>query len=130
MYGQTGPRQQAPQLVDAPELADGVEAPVEDAVPGLKVGEEPVKRLGGGPRLRGQVRGLGLFEVRPQPAQARRVLPDEQLEGEFAGVERTREGSELRLVDLKARHLADTELHPVHAHRPVLFEVREHEEQG
>ena len=107
MYGQTGSCQEAPQLVDAPELADGIEAPVEDAVPGLKVGEQPVKRLGGGLRLRGQVLRLSLFEVRPQSAQARRVLPDEQLEGEVAGVERAREGSELRLVDLKAHHLAD-----------------------
>ena len=127
---QPGPRKQAPQFVDAPELAHGVEAPVEDAVPGLKVSEQPVKRFGGRPRLRGQVPWLGLFELRPQAVQARRVLPDEQLEGEVAGVERAREGSELRLVDLQAHHLADAELHAVHAHRSVLFEVREHEEQG
>ena len=32
MHGQPGPRQQAAQLVNPPELADGVEAPVQDAV--------------------------------------------------------------------------------------------------
>ena len=41
MDGQTGPCEQAAQVVDPGELADGVEAPVEDAVAGLKVGEQP-----------------------------------------------------------------------------------------
>ena len=51
--GQTGPCQQAAQVVDALELAHGVEAPVEDAVAGLKLGEQPLEGLGGLPRLRG-----------------------------------------------------------------------------
>ena len=72
--GQPGPRKQAPQLVDAGELAHGVEAPVEDAVAGLKVGEEASEGLGGGLRLRGQVVRLGLLQLLPHPAQARRVL--------------------------------------------------------
>ena len=41
--GQSGPGQQPAQLVDASELADGVEAPVEDAVPRLKVGQQTLK---------------------------------------------------------------------------------------
>ena len=37
--GEPGPCQQAAKIVDAVELAHGVEAPVEDAVAGLKVGQ-------------------------------------------------------------------------------------------
>ena len=70
VYGEPGPSQQAPQVVDAPKLAHGVEAPVEDAVAGLQVGQETPKGLGGGPRLRGKVVRLGLLEVLPQPFQA------------------------------------------------------------
>ena len=128
--GQPGPRQQAAQVVDACGLAHGVEAPVEDAVAGLQVGQETPKRLGGGPRLRGQVLRLGLLEVLPQPSQAGRVLPDEQLRREVQGVERPGEGSQLRLVQLQAHHLAHAELHPVQADRPVVVQVRQHEEQG
>ena len=128
--GQPGPRQQAAQVVDACGLAHGVEAPVEDAVAGLKVGQQTTKGLSGGPRLRGQVGGLGLLEVLPQPSQAGRVLPDEQLRREVQGVERPGEGSQLRLVQLQAHHLADAELHPVQADRPVVVQVRQHEEQG
>ena len=84
--GQAAPRQHPPQLVHAGELAHGVEASVEDAVPGLKVGQQPAQGLGGRPRLRGQVVRLGVPQLLPQPAQARRVLPDEQLDGEVAGV--------------------------------------------
>ena len=40
--GQPGPRQQAAQLVGPLELAHGVEAPVEDAVAGLKLRQEPL----------------------------------------------------------------------------------------
>ena len=40
MDGETGPREKPAKIVDAAELAHGVEAPVEDAVAGLKVGEE------------------------------------------------------------------------------------------
>ena len=130
MDGQTGPGEQAAQVVDAGELAHGVEAPVEDAVAGLKVGEQAPERLGRGLRLRGQVLRLGLLKVVSQPFQARRVLPDEQLRLEVQGVERPGEGAELGLVDLEAHHLADAELHPVEAHRPVVVQVREHEEQG
>ena len=130
MDGQPRPCQQAAKIVDAGGLAHGVEAPVEDAVAGLKVGEQSVKGLGGGLRLRGKVVGLGLVELVPQAAQARRVLSDEQLRREVQGVERPGEGPQLRLVDLKAHHLADAELHPVQAHRAVVVQVRQHEEQG
>ena len=58
------------------------------------------------------------------------MLPDEQLRGEVERVERAREGSQLRLVDLEAHHLADADLHPVEAHRSVVFEVGQHEEEG
>ena len=58
--GQTGPCQQAAQVVDTLELAHGVEAPVEDAVAGLKLGKQAPKGLGGRFRLRGQVVRLGL----------------------------------------------------------------------
>ena len=130
MDRQPGPRQQSVQLVDAREIAHGVEAPVEDAVAGLQLGEQPSERLGSRPRLRGQVFGLGLLQALSHPFQARRVLPDEQLRGEVEGVERTREGPQLRLVDLEAHHLADADLHPVEAHGSVAFEVGQHEEEG
>ena len=126
---QPAPGEQAPQVVDAGELAHGVEAPVEDAVPRLKVGEQTPQGLGGRLRLRGQVLRLGLLQLLPHPFQSRRVLPDEQLGREVQGVERPGEGPELRLVYFEAHHLADAELHPVLAHRPVLFEMRQHEEQ-
>ena len=128
--GQPRPCQQAAEIVHAPELADGVESPVEDAVAGLKFGQETLKGLGRRLRLRGKVCGLGLVELLPHPAQARRVLPDEKLGREVQGVERPGEGPQLRLVDLKAHHLADAQLHPVQPHRTVLFEMREHEEEG
>ena len=128
--GQPGPRQQAAQLVKPPELAHGVEAPVEDAVAGFQVGQEPAKRLGRRHGLRRQVARLGFRELVPQPAQARRVLTDEELHGEVAGVERPGEGPQLRLVDLQAHHLAHAELHPVQAHGAVLLQVGEHEERG
>ena len=96
--GQPGPRQQAAQLVKPPELAHGVETPVEYAVAGFQVGQEPAKRLGRRPRLWGKVLRLGLPELLPQPAKARRVLTDEELHGEVAGVERPGEGPQLRLV--------------------------------
>ena len=130
MDGETGPSQQAPQVVDAPELAHGVEAPVEDAVAGLKLGEQTPEGLGGRPRLRWKVGGLGLLQLLPHPFQAGRVLSYEQLRREVQGVERPGEGSQLRLVQLQAHHLADAELHPVQAHRPVVIEVGQHEEQG
>ena len=58
--GQTGPCQQAAQIVDARELAHGVEAAVEDAVAGLKLGEQPPEGLGRRLRLRWQVLRLRL----------------------------------------------------------------------
>ena len=128
--GQPGPRQQAPQVVDAAELAHGVEAPVEDAVAGLKVGQQTTEGLGRRPRLRGKVARLGLPELLPHPCQPWRVLPDEKLGREVQGVKRPGEGPQLRLVDLKAHHLAHAELHPVQSHRTVVVQVREHEEQG
>ena len=128
--GQPGPRQQAPQLVDPLELAHGVEAPVEDAVAGFQLGQQPLQGLRGGLRLRGQALRLRLLEALTQPFQSRRVLSDEKLRREVQGVERPGEGSQLRLVDLQAHHLADAELHPVQAHRPVVVQVGQHEEQG
>ena len=127
---QPGPSQQAPQVVDAPELAHGVEAPVEDAVAGLKVSEQTPEGLGGGPRLRGQVRRLRPLKVVSQSSQAGRVLPYEQLRREVQGVEGAGEGPQLRLVQLQAHHLAHPQLHPVQAHGTVLVQVRQHEEEG
>ena len=111
--GEAGPRQQAPQVVDAPGLAHGVEAPVEDAVAGLKLGEQTPEGLGGGPRLRWKVGGLGLLQLLPHPFQAGRMLSYEQLRREVQGVERPGEGPQLRLVQLQAHHLAHPQLHPV-----------------
>ena len=128
--GEPGPSQQAPQVVDAAELAHGVEAPVEDAVAGLKLGEQPLEGLGGRPRLGWKVGGLGILQLLPHPFQARRVLPDEELRGEVEGVERPGEGPKLRLVQLQAHHLAHPQLDPVQAHRAVVVEVGQHEEQG
>ena len=128
--GQPGPRQQAAKVVDAGELAHGVEAPVEDAVAGLKLGEQTPEGLGGGPRLRWKVGGLGLLQLLPHPFQAGRVLSYEQLRREVQGVERPGEGPQLRLVQLQAHHLAHPQLHPVQAHRAVVVEVGQHEEQG
>ena len=127
--GQTGPCQQAAKVVDTAVLAYGVEAPVEDAVAGFECGQEPLEGLGRR-RLWGKVVGLSVTQLRPQTAQTRRVLSDEQLRREVEGVERPGEGPQLRLVELKAHHLADAELHPVKTHRPVVVQVREHEEQG
>ena len=128
--GQPGPCQQPTQVIDAPEFADRVEAPVENAVAGLQVGEQPPKRFGRRSGLRGQVLRLGLPELLPHPFQARRVLPDEQLRREVEGVERPGEGPQLRLVQLQAHHLADAQLHPVQAHGTVVLDVRHHEAQG
>ena len=130
MDGQTGPRQQAAQLVEPGEFGDGVEAPVEDAVAGLQVGEQPSERLGRGLGLRRQVARLGLRELLPQPVKARRVLPDEQLHGEVAGVERPREGPQLRLVYFEAHHLAHAQFYPVQADGAVVVQVGEHVEEG
>ncbi len=127
--GQPRSCQQAAQIVDAPELAHGVEAAVEDAVAGLKLGQQAPKGLRGGPRLRGKVLRLRPLKVLSQAVQARRVLSDEQLRREVQGVERPGEGAELRLVQLQAHDLADAELHPVQPHRPVVVQVRQHEEQ-
>ena len=113
MDGQTGPCQQTAQVVDALELAHGVEAPVEDAVAGLKLGQQSPKGLRGRLRLRGKVLRLRPLKVLSQAVQARRVLSDEQLRREVQGVERPGEGPQLRLVQLQAHHLADAELHPV-----------------
>ena len=128
--GQTGPCQQAAQIVDALELAHGVEAPVEDAVAGLKLGQQSPKGLRGRPCLWGQVLRLRPLKVLSQAVQARRVLSDEQLRRKVQGVERSGECAQLRLVQLQPHDLADAELHPVEAHRPVVVQVRQHEEQG
>ena len=128
--GQPRPCQEPAQVVDAGRLAHGVEAPVEDAVPGLKVGEQTPKGLGCGPGLRWKVLRLRLLQLLPHWSEAGRVLSDEQLRREVQGVERPGEGPELRLVYLQAHHLADAELHPVQAHRAVVVQVRQHEEQG
>ena len=128
--GQPCPGKQAAQVVDAGELAHGVEAPVEDGVAGLKVGEQAPERLRGSLGLRGKVCGLCLLEVLCQAFQARRVLSDEQLRREVQGIEGAGEGPQLRLVDLQHHHLADADLHAVQSHRAVFVEVRQHEEQG
>ena len=125
-----GPRQQAPQLVHAGELAHGVEAPVQDAVAGLKVCQEPLQGLAGSLRLRGEVAGLGLLQLLPHRSQAGRVLPDEQLHRKVQGVERPGERPQLGFVDLQAHQLAHAQLHAVQPHRAVVFEVGQHEEQG
>ena len=128
--GQPRSREQAAKIVDAGDLAHRVEAPVEDAVAVLKVGEQTPKGLGGGPRLRGKVGWLCLLEVLSQAFQTRQVLAHEELRREVQGVERPGEGPELRLVDLQAHHLAHAELHAVQSHRTVVVQVRQHEEQG
>ena len=125
--GESGPRQQAAQFARPLELADGVEAAVEDAVAALQFAEQPPQRVRGRRRLRGQARGLRRREIVAQLAEPGRVLAHEQLEGEVTGVERAREGPQLRLVQLEAEHLADAELHAVEAYRAVLLQVREHE---
>ena len=130
MDRQPGPRQQSAKIVDAGRLAHGVEAPVEDAVAGLQVGEQTPEGLCRRPRLRGKVLRLGLLQLLSHPCQTRRVLPDEQLRREVQGVQRPGEGPQLRLVDLQTHHLAHAELHPVQSHRTVVVQVRQHEEQG
>ena len=128
--GQPGPRQQAAKVVDAPELAHGVEAPVEDAVAGLKLGQQPPEGLCRRSGLRGKVARLGLLQLLPHPFQTRRVLPYEQLGREVEGVERARECPQFRFVYLQAHDLADAELHSVQADGSVVVQVRQHEEQG
>ena len=127
---ESGPRQQPAQLVGPLELADGVEAPVQDAVAGLQVREQSPKGLRGRLRLRGQALRLGLLQVLPEAFQARRVLAHQQLRREVQGVERPGEGPQLRLVQLQAHHLAHAQLDPVQANRPVLLQVGEHEAVG
>ena len=122
--GQPSPRQQAAQLVNPRELADGVEAPVQDAVALFQIGQQASEGLGRRLRLRGQAVRLGLLQVLPQALQPGRVLADEKLRREVQGVERPGEGPQLRLVKLQAHHLADAELHTVQAHRPVLLQMR------
>ena len=129
--GQTGPCQQAAQVVDARELAHGVEAAVEDAVAVLQVGQADAGGTRRRPSSAGEGPSVGPPEASsPHPFEPRRVLPDEQLGGEVQGVEGAGERPQLRLVDLQAHHLAHPQLHPVQAHRPVVVEVGQHEEQG
>ena len=77
----------------------------------------------------GRSSGWASWSLLSEMSQARRVLPDEKLDGEVEGVQRTGEGPQLRLVDLQAHQLAHAELHPVQAHRAVVVEVGQHEEQ-
>ena len=58
------------------------------------------------------------------------MLSDEELDGEVEGIQRPGEGPQLRLVDFEAHRLAHAQLHPVQAHRAVVVQVGEHEEQG
>ena len=111
--GQPGPRQQPSQLVDPPELARGVEAPVQDAVAPFQIGQQASEGLGRRLRLRGQALRLGLLQILSQSSKARRVLAHQQLRREVQGVERPGEGPQLRLVQLQAHHLAHAQLHPV-----------------
>ena len=125
--GEPGAHEQGAQLVHALVLADRVEAAVEDALAGLQLAEQPPERLRRLPRARGQVRWLRGFEVVPELAEAGRMLADEQLQREVAGVERAGEGPQPGLVQLQPEHLADAELLAVESHRPVVLEVGEHE---
>ena len=115
--------QQRAQLVGPLEGAYGVEAPVQDAVAGLKLGEQPLQRIRRLSRLLGQVRRLRRKQLPAEPFQAGRVLAHQELHLEVAGVQGTGEGPDLGLVQLQAQHLADAQLHPVQAHRPVVLQV-------
>ena len=113
------------------ELAHGVEAPVEDAVAGVSRSVKSAQGTRRPPSSAGAGRsGWASLQLLPHPCPTRRVLPDEQLRREVQGVERPGEGPQLRLVQLQAHHLAHAELHPVQAHRPVVVQVGQHEEQG
>ncbi len=125
--GEAGAHEQGAQLAHALVLADGVEAAVEDALAPLQLAEQPAQRLCGRLRSRGQALRLRSFEVVAELAETGRVLAHEQLQGEVAGVEGAGEGSEPRLVQLQAEHLADPELLAVEAHGAVVLEVGEHE---
>ena len=124
------PGQQAAQLVHPAVLADGVEAPVQDSLAALQSRQQPAQGLGGGFRLVGEVLGLGLGQILPQGCQYRRVLAHQQLHREVQGVQRPGEGPQLGFVQLQPHHLAHRQFHPVQPHRPVLFQVGQHEEQG
>ena len=87
----------------------------------------PAERLRRRPRLRGQVWGLGLSEAFPHAAEVGRVLADEELDGEVEGVQRARERSELRLIELEPHDLEDAELDAVDADGAVVLQVGEHE---
>ena len=127
MHAQSALGQQGAKLVGPLHLADCVEAPVQDAVAGLQLRKQSLKGLCCVMGLLGQVLGLGLKQLSPQPLQARRVLAYQQLHLEVAGVEGSGEGSQLRLVQLQPQHLADPDLHPVEAHGSVFGQVGEHE---
>ena len=127
---QAAPGQQAPKLVHPVVFADCVEAPVQDALAGFQSGQQPAQGLGGLLRLLGKVAGLGFGQVLPQSCQNRLVLAHQQLHREVQGVQGTGEGPQLGFVQLQPHHLAHRQLHPVQAHRPVVFQVGQHEEQG
>ena len=127
MDRQTGPRQQPSQVARPLELADGIEAPVEDAVTGLEFAQQPVQRVGSLPRPLGQALRPRLLQAGLQPLEARRMLSHEELGREVQGVESAGERAQLRLVQFQAQDLGYAELHPVGAHRAVLLQVREQE---
>ena len=97
-HPETGPCQQAAQLVGAAVLADRVEAPVQDALAGLQSGQQPSQAVGGVAGLLRQVIWLRCRQIAPQPLQHRRVLAHQQLHREIQGVQRTGEGPQLGLV--------------------------------
>ena len=128
--GQPGPCQQPAQVIDAPEFADRVEAPVENAVAGLQVGEQPPKRFGRRSGLRGQVLRLGLLSFSRIPSRRGGCCRMSSCAGKSRALSAPAEGPQLRLVQLQAHHLADAQLHPVQAHGTVVLDVRHHEAQG
>ena len=108
--------------------AHGVESPVEYAVSGFEIGEEPARgRCCGVGALRQSFR-LGAREFHTKVVETRRVLADEQLQGKIAGVERARERSYPGLVHLEPEGFADGQLLAVRPDGPVLLDARDHEQ--
>ena len=127
---QPGAYQQRPQLVGAGMLADGVEAPVQDALAGFQRSQQPSQAFCCFPGLLRQVVGLGLGQGVQQILQDGRVLAYQQLHRKVQGVQGTGEGPQLRFVQLQPHHLQHRQLHPVQTHRAVVFQVGQHEKQG
>ncbi len=78
----------------------------------------------------GRSSGWASFSFSRSPAQARRVLAARGAAPGSPGRSGPRRRPQLGLVHLQPHHLADAQLHPVQAHRPVVLQVGQHEEQG